>query len=424
MKRYKRRVISGILLMLTAIMVFIVFTGYSSLWLNRKQQQGANESRAVAKLSSWLGLQVNRDIDRIFGVGQKQKQPDTKGTGSLEATSEASSEKGAGESSSNLPNPKGQLTVLLLGVDARLGDHSLGNSDTIIVAHIDTTQNRVAFLSIPRDTQIIVPKYDKQKINAVARLENGQGATVKTVEQIIGQKIDGFVQADFAGFKEIVDTLGGITINVEKNMYYETGDNQDGVINLKKGIQLLNGTQALQYARFRHDQFADISRTARQQTVLKAIAKELTQPKTLPKLPWLIPRVYKTIKTDLGITKLWSFSGILLRWDHMEVVSQTLPGYVSDEKKISYWKVDPSQAQKVASQLFEQGKTTKVFANPPAKSTIRKPEQTSSNGKDYTNSSEVGEERPDTNSLAVKVDQVEQGLPVSTYEFEFTNTNN
>lgn len=374
---------------------------------------------AVMKLSSWLGLQVNRDIDKMFRVGQKQIQDDTTDTGSLEATSRASSEKGIGVSS-NLPNPKGQLTVLLLGADTRPGDNSLGNSDTIIVAHVDSTQNRVAFLSIPRDTQITVPKYDKQKINAVARLENGREATVKIVEQLIGQKIDGFVQADFAGFKEIVDTLDGITINVEKDMYYETGDKQDGVINLKKGIQRLNGTQVLQYARFRHDQFADISRTARQQTVLKSIAKELTQPKTLPKLPWLIPLAYKTIKTDLGIPKLWSFSGILLRWDQMDVVSQTLPGYFEDEKKISYWKVDPLQAQKVALQLFEQGKTTKVFANPPGKTTIHKPEQTSSNSKNYINSSEVGEERLDSNSQADKGDQVVLGLPVSTYEFEFT----
>lgn len=402
-------------------MVFISFTVYNSLGLIKNQKTAANEFRAIVKISSWLGLQVNKNMDKVYGVGQKQTQHDTeKGTSSSAATSVTSSEKSGGASSSDLPIPKGQLTVLLLGVDTRPSDNSLGNSDTIIVAHVDSAQNRVAFLSIPRDTQITVPKYDKQKINAVARLENSQEATVKAVEQLINQKIDGFVQADFAGFKETVDTLGGITINVEKDMYYETGDKQDGVINFKKGIQRLNGSQALQYARFRHDQFADISRTARQQTVLKAIAKELTQPKTLPKLPWLIPQAYKAIKTDLGITKLWSFSGILLSWDHMEVVSQTLPGYFADEKKISYWKVDPSQAQKVASQLFEQGKTNEVFTNPPANTTIHKPEQTSSIGKEYTNSSDVSERWPVMNPLADKGNQVEQGLQVNTYEFEFT----
>ncbi len=406
---------------MAAIMVSIVFTGYNSLWLMRSQQQGANEFRAIVKLSSWFGLQIKKEMDNVYGVGQKHSQNDTEiVTGSSAATSATSSVTGTGALSSNLPNLKGQLNVLLLGVDARPSDNSLGNSDTIIVAHVDTTKNRVAFLSIPRDTQIIVPKYDKQKINAVARLENGQEATVKTVEQIIGQKIDGFVQVDFSDFKEIVDNLGGITINVEKDMHYETGDKQDGIINLKKGIQRLNGAQALQYARFRHDQFADISRTARQQTVLKAIAKELTQPKTLPKLPWLLSRAYQAIKTDLGITKLWSFSGILLRWDHVEVVSQTLPGYFAEEKKISYWKIIPSQAQKVASQLFEQGKTTSIFANPPAKTTLHKPEQINPNGKDYVNSSEVIAGRSVMNSLADKADQVEQSSPVNTYEFQFT----
>lgn len=74
----------------------------------------------------------------------------------------------------------------------------------------------------------------------------------------------------------------------------------------------------------------------------------------------------------------------------------------------------------MASQLFEQGKTTNVFANPPAKTTIYKSEQSSSAGKDYANSPEVSEGWPVMSSLAEKGDHLEQGLPVNTYEFEFT----
>lgn len=118
-----------------------------------------------------------------------------------EAKPETSYQKDFDSSSITLPSPKGQFTVLLLGADTRPDDNSLGNSDTIIVAHIDAINNIIALLSIPRDTQITMPNCDKQKINAVARLENGSESTVKTVAQLINQRIDGFILADFSGFK-------------------------------------------------------------------------------------------------------------------------------------------------------------------------------------------------------------------------------
>ncbi|MCQ2019452.1 LCP family protein, partial [Clostridium butyricum] len=139
---------------------------------------------------------------------------------------------------------------------------------------------------------------------AAARIGNGLKTTSEIIEQLIGQRIDGYVLTNFAGFKEIINTLGGITVNVEKDMYYVTGDKTDGLINLKKGIQRLNGNQALQYARFRQDALADISRTSRQQAVLKALGKEFFQVQTIPKLPRLIPQLMKSVETNLSISKI------------------------------------------------------------------------------------------------------------------------
>jgi len=256
---------------------------------------------------------------------------------------------------------KKQFNVLLIGVDQRPNEKTFSNTDTLLVASINTVNGQVALLSIPRDTQVNIPGYGKEKINAAARLGKGLKTTKALVEEIIGQHIDGYVLTNFAGFKTIIDTLGGITLNVEKDMYYVTGDEQDGIINLKKGTQRLNGTQALQYARFRQDALADISRTSRQQAVLKAMEKEFLQVKTLPKLPGLISQISKCTETDLSIGEIWSIANIMLRFKNPDITSQTLPGNFLIEDEISYWKVNPLKSHTLVKRLIEEGKTTSVF---------------------------------------------------------------
>jgi len=256
---------------------------------------------------------------------------------------------------------KKHFTVLLIGVDQRPSEKSISNTDTLLVADVNTIDGQITLLSIPRDTQVMIPGYGKEKINAAARLGKGLKTTKALVEEITGQPIDGYVLTNFIGFKTIIDTLGGITLNVEKDMYYVTGDKEDGIINLKKGTQRLNGTQALQYARFRQDALADISRTSRQQAVLKAMGKEFLQVKTLPKLPVLISQITKCTETDLSAGELWSMANILLRFKNPNITSQTLPGNFLIEDDISYWKVDQSKSHISVKKLIEEGKTSSVF---------------------------------------------------------------
>ncbi|WP_407308419.1 LCP family protein [Desulfosporosinus sp. SB140] len=268
----------------------------------------------------------------------------------------------AAPSSDSAPIPKNKrVTILLVGVDRRPNEKSLSNTDTLVVASINTENGKIALISIPRDTQIMIPGYGKSKINAAARIGKGLNTTSALIEGLIGQPIDGYVLTNFTGFKDIIDTLGGITITVEKDMHYVTGDKVDGIIDLKKGTQRLNGAQALQYARFRQDALADIARTARQQAVLKAIEKELLQVKTIPKLPWLIPQFMKSVETNLSLSQIWALSNVLFRIGTPEISSQTLPGDFLTEDGISYWKVDSQRTQAVSKRVFEEGKTTSAF---------------------------------------------------------------
>lgn len=253
-----------------------------------------------------------------------------------------------------------RFTVLLVGIDNRPDEKFTSNTDSIIIASLDQKHKKMVLLSIPRDTQVLLPSQKKEKINALARLGEGIPSTQKYIEELIGNPINGYILSNFQGFKNIVDSLGGITVNVEKNMYYDTGDKKDRYIDLKKGIQRLNGSQALQYARFRNDELADITRTARQQEVLKALVTEATSTRNLPKIPFLIPKVYQSIETDLNLSQLWALAMALKNREGYEIVNQTLPGKFSIEEGISYWKVDPSDSKQILSKLF-QGKKPPVF---------------------------------------------------------------
>ncbi len=245
---------------------------------------------------------------------------------------------------------KGRVSILLLGADQREKETAY-NTDSIILVTIDTENKRISLLSIPRDTKVEDKKGNTIKINSIAGAE-GPVALQQTVSDLTGLPVSGYVLTNFEGFKEIIDALGGVTINVEKNMYYETGDKTDGIINLKKGIQRLDGSKALQYARFRYDALADISRTARQQAVLKAVAKELLQVSTVPKIPTLIPKFRDAVESNISLADTLKLAQVVVGFDQSNMISQTLPGKFVTIKGLSYWEVDPEETKKTVKDLL------------------------------------------------------------------------
>ncbi|WP_407307384.1 LCP family protein [Desulfosporosinus sp. SB140] len=262
-----------------------------------------------------------------------------------------------------IPTSNGELdsrvSVLLIGADQR-PEETKFNTDSIILASIDPQTQRISLLSIPRDTRIALAGHGFVKINAVLALTDME-TLEKSVEDLTGEEISGYIQTNFQGFKKIIDTLGGITVNVEKDMYYETGDQEDGYINLHKGLQRLDGSKALQYARFRHDALSDISRTARQQVVLKAAAKEMFQLSTLPKLPFLVPQLMQAVKTNLSARDILTVAKVAVGFKSSNVISQTLPGSFLEVDGVSYWQVDPLEVKQVARNLAQGLTTDKVI---------------------------------------------------------------
>jgi LCP family protein required for cell wall assembly len=252
----------------------------------------------------------------------------------------------------------GRLNVLLLGIDARRGE-TKARSDSIILASFDPGRRQAALLSIPRDTRVRIPGHGWDKINA-ATMYGGPDLARAVVGDLLGVQVEYHVLTNFAGFKEIVDTLGGVTIDVEEDMnYYDPADGQ--VINLRKGVQHLNGEKALQYVRYRGDPLGDITRTQRQQKFLVALAREMLQPATILKLPRLIPQLRESVDTNLGLSEMLALVRLAQGLENVDLVTQTLPGYFLNLDGVSYWYVDPGRARQVVAELMEGRSTPAVL---------------------------------------------------------------
>lgn len=253
------------------------------------------------------------------------------------------------------------INVLLLGIDAR-DAKSNSRSDTIILASIDSKSKRVAMLSIPRDTRIKNTFGRSEKINGV-NYTKGPEAACKEVGKLLNTQVDYYVVTNFAGFDEIIDTLGGVDIDVETNMVHTDVSYS---INLAKGYQHLNGDKALQYVRYRGGPTADIGRTQRQQKFIKALAKQMFKAKTILKLPQLLPQISKNINTNIPMSDMIYMAEMAQKIDTSKITSQTLPGYPYTDpgSGASYWEADKDKAEILISALL-LGKTFPVVGDPP-----------------------------------------------------------
>jgi LCP family protein required for cell wall assembly len=173
---------------------------------------------------------------------------------------------------------KGAQTILIVGSDRRYQTpKDAVHSDTIILARVDATHHRISLLSIPRDLYVPIAGHGQDRINEAFTL-GGAGLLIKTVREVFGVRIDHFVEVNFAGFRKLVDSVGGIYLPVDQrylNTNVGTAATNYSNIDLQPGYQLLNGTDALEFARFRHSD-SDFYRAARQQLFLRAVLAKVT----------------------------------------------------------------------------------------------------------------------------------------------------
>ena len=192
-----------------------------------------------------------------------------------------------------------RLNVLLLGIDSRGDSSSTQNTDTMIVLSLDPVNKTAAMLSIPRDVYIDRPGVFTDKINA-AYAYGGYDLTRKVVEDLLGIRLNAYALVDFEAFTRIIDSVGGVVIDVKRPVRDETYPTPDyGIerLDITAGPQLMDGPTALRFARSRHDT-NDYSRAQRQQLVLGALRVRMTQGDFLRGLPALVDRVGSAVQTN------------------------------------------------------------------------------------------------------------------------------
>lgn len=179
----------------------------------------------------------------------------------------------------------GRINVLLLGNPG--GNGELDGpylTDTVIIASLSTENNNGVFFSLPRDLYIKIPGYGNTKLNAAYKIGNSQeGAGGNTVSQITGDiaglDIPYFIRVDFRGFEQLINELGGVTVEVEKDLYdeeYPTPDKKYEVLDIKAGTYTMDGAMALKYARSRKST-SDFDRARRQQQLILAMKEKAAE---------------------------------------------------------------------------------------------------------------------------------------------------
>lgn len=245
-----------------------------------------------------------------------------------------------------------KTNILVLGVDDAFGHRS----DTIMVLHTDPVNKETSLISIPRDTLAVLPGRGLDKINH-AYAYGGVELTRRAVENLLDIEIPYYISVNLSGITELMDQLGGVSINVEKRMYYV--DYAGGLyIDLYPGLQKLSGKQAMGYLRYRADG-GDFNRIDRQQKFLRSLANQMMSRDNLIRSPNLYLTLLSYLETNLSPRETLGLA-LSVRAAHelSQVYMTTLPGIDMMVDGIYYWKLDQIRLKDIVRQFIYGTKAT------------------------------------------------------------------
>ena len=225
----------------------------------------------------------------------------------------------------------GIVNILLIGQDRREGEET-ARSDSMILCTYHRKTGNVTMTSFLRDLYVPIPGHHNNRINA-AYSEGGAALLDRTLRENFDLHIDGNVEVDFSQFSQIIDLLGGVQLELREDEAAEI--NKETGSGLSAGVQVLNGEQALTYARIRKlDADGDFSRTSRQRKLMNALLGSYRNIKWKDLLP-LIDELLPLISTDMNYGRLVLLAmEILPKLSDAQITSQRIPadGTFTDEK--------------------------------------------------------------------------------------------
>lgn len=232
------------------------------------------------------------------------------------------------------------VSVLFVGVDdsekrGQGADNS--RSDALLLATLNNKTKTVKLLSIPRDSYVYIPYVGYKDKITHAHAFGSTLATIETVEELFDIPVDYYFRLNFEAFIEIVDALGGVEVDVPYKLN-ELDENDKRTVNLQPGLQKLNGSEALAFARTRKLD-SDIERGKRQQEVIKAIADKASSFTSITKYDNILEAVGNNMKTNMSFKEMKSFFSYLTE-GMPRIDALTLEGYDDMSTGTYYYKLN------------------------------------------------------------------------------------
>lgn len=224
---------------------------------------------------------------------------------------------------------EGITNVLLVGVDGIDFDEKYQRSDSMIIATLDSNKEKVKLTSLYRDTLVYIPGYGEEKMNLAFSL-GGPELVMETIKYNFDVNIEKYIMINFAGFEAIIDQIGGVEIDVKEYQLHElnkyigqaTGGGDCPVE--KAGLQILNGKQALSYARIRKGVGDDYERTERQREVLFKVAEKLQKTDVI-KYFSIANKMLDYLRTNIGIMDGLNMAYTISKFSNLETEQLSIP---------------------------------------------------------------------------------------------------
>lgn len=252
---------------------------------------------------------------------------------------------------------KNDILFLLMGLDTENVKASKGSrTDTMILTKIDFNTGETSLLSIPRDTQVFI-NGKPDKLNH-AYSYGGTDLTIETVKDLLGIDLKYYAVVDYNIVKEVVDAIGGVKIDIPFNMVYTADPTLN--INISKGERILNGKEAHDFLRWRHNndksvgyRDGDIGRIQAQQYFMKELIKQTLKTKNILRLPKLIETYIENVETNIPVSVMLKGAKSANKIDVENIVTNTIPGVGEYVRGISYWLHDEEQTNLIVEEMFK-----------------------------------------------------------------------
>lgn len=242
------------------------------------------------------------------------------------------------------------FTILIAGIDNQ-EKAKYGRSDVLMLATVNPKTQKVSMVSIPRDTRVYIPDLGyEDKINHSYAF-GGINYTVKTIEKLLDVPIDYYISTDFQGFEDIVDTVGGIDVDVPFTFTAQLTNSLKWKT-YTKGPMYLNGNEALAYVRMRKkDPQGDMGRNTRQQQVIQEIINKATSLSNITKIDDMIKDVGNNVKTNIPASEYFGLIKMYQKIKSSPIEHLTIEGYDDTQKGIYYFIPKRDSIEEVKKQL-------------------------------------------------------------------------